>query len=63
MYVIEHMITLYQKKKRNLAVQESPLPLCIVRCNEYTLCTQTNNVSSFTIRSCKETLESTKQAH
>ena len=31
--------------KRNLAVQGSPLPLCIVRCNEYTLCTQRNNIS------------------
>ena len=38
------MIEPLNAMKLNLAVQGSPLQLCIVRCNEYTLCTQINNV-------------------
>ena len=39
-----NMIEPLNAMKRNLAVQGSPPPLCTVRCNEYTLCTQINNV-------------------
>ena len=42
-----NMIEPFNAMKRNLAVQGSPLPLCIVHCNEYTLCTQINNVLYF----------------
>ena len=34
--------------KNILLYKDTPLPSRIVRCNEYTLCTQTNNVSHVT---------------